>query len=326
MGAKLAVCYVADLNFLIGALVSLRSFRQFVPASAAEVYVFYLDPDPVVAKRVQIALGKFSATLVPLDMKSQIDLSDKSWNRTHVPHSALGRFYIEPHLPAHIERILYIDGDTLFVRDPGKLVEFVPPVDGFAAAEDIGYFARNDWGRFGDETRAYLAGLGIDGSKGYFNSGLLLAGRRAWRSVVADAAAFFDKHSDRCKYHDQSALNAVVGARRVRLSPVWNFQTPFCYWNIREQLQPCIYHFTEFPKPWMGSVVPWKFLEQETKQALAEFAELPLPVHTLSSAEVEKYDALKRSRARRMVSRTPLRMFLRQREMRRLIASHGPIA
>jgi lipopolysaccharide biosynthesis glycosyltransferase len=320
MAADLAVCYVADRNFILGTLISVRSLRQFVPAALAEIHVFYLDPDAAVLQRLQCSLARYGATVVPLHIDDRIDLASKTWNRTHVPHAALGRFYIEPHLPAHIERILYIDGDTFFAGDPTELLRYVPPEHGIAAAEDISFFACKDWGRYGSQTRAYFAGLGIDGSRGYLNSGLILARRQAWKDIAAEAADYFINHSDTCRYHDQSALNAVVGARRVRLSPKWNFQTPFCYWNMREEVAPIVFHFTEFPKPWMGNVVPWGFLRAAISESMEEFSALALPTGRLSETDEMKFNRVKADRARRLATRMPLRLLRRRRQLRKLIA------
>jgi lipopolysaccharide biosynthesis glycosyltransferase len=109
----------------------------------------------------------------------QIDLGSKAWNKTHVPPSALSRFYIEPHLHAHTDRIFNVDGDTFFVRDPTDLMRFVPAENTLAGAEDISYFTSPAATRFGSHTRAYFAGQGIDGSQGYLNSGLLSERRGA---------------------------------------------------------------------------------------------------------------------------------------------------
>ena len=319
MSAEVAVCYVSDVNFLLGTLISLRSLRQFAATDAAETYVFYVDPEPDMIERVRQAAAGYGATLVPLRIGDQIDLEGKSWNRTHVPLATLGRFYIERHLPAHIKRILYVDGDTLFARDPSELLRFVPQAGMLAAAEDISYYARNDCGGYGAKTRQYFAGLGIDGSRGYLNAGLLLARREAWRSIVTEAARYFERHSDKCKYHDQSALNAVVGDRRTRLSPLWNFQTPFCYWGVRESVEPKVFHFTEFPKPWMGNVAPWRFLDAAIKEAVAEVSDLRLPAQALSAEQIRTYDRLRSGQARRLSSRMPVRLLLRRREFGRLV-------
>jgi hypothetical protein len=49
-------------------------------------------------------------------------------------------------------------------------------------------------------------------------AGALLPSRFTWRSIMAHAAEFFAANTAACKNHDQSALNAVVHNRRVRLS------------------------------------------------------------------------------------------------------------
>ena len=321
MTTNLAVCYVADENFLLGTLISVQSLRRFVPADLARIFVFYVDADLELLERVQRSLARYDATILPLRFNDQIDLASKTWNETHVPNSTLGRFYFEPDLPQTIERILYIDGDTLIVRNPSELIHYVPLEHELAATEDISFFARKDWGRYGEATRGYFAGLGIDGSSGYLNAGVLLARRDAWKRIVADARDFFAANSDRCKYHDQSALNAVVGDRRVRLSPKWNFQTPFCYWNVQEKTQACIFHFTEFPKPWMGNSSPWGFLSERYSAALSEFADLGLPANRLSQTDVENYDRLKVARAKRLATRLPLRLLRRRRDFRQLTSS-----
>jgi len=40
--------------------------------------------------------------------------------------------------------------------------------------------------------------------------------RSTWRLIAAEAYKFFVENIAACKYHDQSALNAVVGKRRLR--------------------------------------------------------------------------------------------------------------
>ena len=317
MPSDLAVCYVGDVNFLLGSLISLRSLRRYASAADAEVYVFCLDANAALIDRLAPVGARLGASFLPLNLADQQDMTSKVWNETHVPPSALGRFFIEPLLPAHINRILYLDGDTLFVDDPKKLLAYRPPEGRLAAAEDISYFARYDWGGFGDRTRTYFRGLGIDADDGYLNSGVLFSGRETWKVVVAEALAYFNASSQTCVYHDQSAINAVIGKRRLRMSPRWNFQTPFRYWGVEGKIKPCLYHFTEHPKPWMGNVEPWLDVEPEMRDSLAAFADLDLPEHRLPPEKVSTLNHQKRERARRL-GYMPLRLCQRRREIRGL--------
>jgi lipopolysaccharide biosynthesis glycosyltransferase len=318
MPSDLAVCYVGDIDFALGSLISMRSLRRFAGKNDAEVFIFCLDMDLELLARLALTAAALDATVLPLDLADRVSIDSKIWNKTHVPPSALGRFFLEPQLPSHIQRILYLDGDTLFVGDPQQLLSYHPPEGRLAAAEDISFFARRDWGKYGAKTRAYFNGLGIDADKGYLNSGVLFAGREAWRSVAADAMRYFNADSRKCLYHDQSAINAVIGDRRVRLSPRWNFQTPFCYWGAREKLDPRILHFTEFPKPWMGDIEPWISVAETMREGRLAFANLGLPERQLPAGELTKLNELKLGRARRLARRMPMRLWWRRQEIYRL--------
>jgi lipopolysaccharide biosynthesis glycosyltransferase len=171
------------------------------------------------------------------------------WNTKHnyVTISALGRLFIPNVLPKGHKRILYLDGDTFIAADPSPLIDYSAPEGRFAAVEDIIYFRRNDFTKLGKFTREYLRGIGVNGNNGYFNSGMFIVGIDTCRSLAQEALLFFENNTKACLYHDQSALNAVVGNRRIRLSLAWNFQTPYRYWNIEKEIVPRIYHFTQFP-------------------------------------------------------------------------------
>lgn len=316
----LAICFVGDVNFLLGSLISIRSLRKFVKPDQAEIYLFYLDPDEAVLEKLASALVPYAASAMAIDLRSRFELGAKHWNVTHVPISALGRFYLDAYLPDHIARILYLDGDTLAVGDLAELMHFSPPRGKLAAAEDISFFSRNDWSRFGRSTREYCSGLGIEPGRGYLNSGVLMAERGAWKDIMREALAYFEANSGRCRYHDQSALNAVVGERRLRISPKWNFQTPFRYWGVEARIKPRLYHFTEFPKPWMGDAEPWLEVRDEMREGAAAFAHLGLPDQRLPPEKIAEYNRLKIDRARRL-KRMPIRLWRRRRDIERLAAN-----
>ena len=80
-----------------------------------------------------------------------------------------------------------------------------------------------------------------------------------------------------CERFDQSALNAVVGDRPLRLSAKWNFQTQFKIWNAERLVQPNLRHFNLYPKPWDGRVLPWPEMNPVYNIARQRFgANLPM--------------------------------------------------
>jgi lipopolysaccharide biosynthesis glycosyltransferase len=174
------------------------------------------------------------------------------------------RLYLDRLLPAHYERILYLDADMYFERyEVLRLFEMDLGGAALAAVDDALLrmeLLRPDllpdsppraW-RGPEGVRAYRTGLGLGEDAAYFNSGLLLIDRPRWSALDMDgrALAFIEKHPDRCLLADQSALNAVAAGHWVELSPRYNFQTMQSQAGLGTLLHPAIRHFTGPHKPW----------------------------------------------------------------------------
>jgi lipopolysaccharide biosynthesis glycosyltransferase len=316
MAHECAVCYVTDRNFLLPSLVAAVGLRRFVPAHKADVFIFAIDLDDAEIDRVARIVQADAIQVVRMDSKSFPDAEWAQANKTHVPLATLGRFFIDDLLPEATRRLVYLDGDTWVRRDPSALIDTVFEEGRFAAVEDITFFSRNDITGHGRSVRRYLAGLGIDGDRGYFNAGVFATSRTTWRNVTAEALQFFKDNTAACLYHDQSALNAVVGDRRIRLSPRWNFQTPFRYWSVDAQVDPVIYHFTQASKPWSGPVLPWAELFDPYEPELERFNSLALPMNRLSSEAIDTANQQARRQMQRLRWLMPLRLLGRRRAFR----------
>ena len=272
-----AVCYVADTNFTLPTLVSATGLRKFVPAEKAAVYVFLIDDDARVPDLSRF-LAPFHIRVVSMSSSAYSNFNPDQFNPSHVSAAALGRFSLEGLLPDKHRRIVYLDGDTWMRRDPSALLEASITEGKIAAVEDMTYFRYRSPTPFGRTVREYFARLGLSRRNGYFNSGVLAASRPTWRSIMADAHKFFAANTAACKNHDQSALNVVAHDRRVRLSLQWNFQTSFRYLGIEDRVNPSVYHFTRWPKPWMGECEPWTDIYKSYTKAIHPFAPLKLPL------------------------------------------------
>lgn len=316
MAHECAVCYVTDRCFLLPSLVSAVGLRRFVPAHKADVFIFAIDLDEAEISSIARSVQADAIQVVRMDSKSFPNAEWAKANKTHVPLATLGRFFIDDLLPEATRRLVYLDGDTWIRQDPSALIETVFDDGRFAAVEDITFFSRNDITGHGRSVRRYLAGLGIDADKGYFNAGVFAVSRRTWRAVAAEALQFFKYNTSACRYHDQSAMNAVVGDRRIRLSPRWNFQTPFRYWNVDTQVDPVIYHFSQAPKPWCGPVLPWAELFEPYEHELERFNSLGLPLNRLSSEAIVAANKHAHRQMQRLRLLLPLRLTGRRKAFR----------
>jgi hypothetical protein len=171
----------------------------------------------------------------------------------------MARLWIDDLLPPDYDKFLYLDGDLEIAGKLDALLATPVPHRGFLAAPDLPLLIAQDWGRTARQTRNYISNLNVRDPDDYFNAGVLLVDRAGWSDLAGEAFCYFNRFPERCRYHDQSALNATAQSKRGRLSLLWNYQSDFMAvadprkWGV----SPAIWHFTGFPKPWHADVFPW---------------------------------------------------------------------
>lgn len=190
------------------------------------------------------------------------------FNKTHVPVSSLARLAMQEVLPPQYEHIVYLDGDTYIAGDISPLVTYDVPPNKLAAVDNSSWLSSDLLGGSYWETHVkYCRDLGVSDPSQYFNSGVLAFKSETWRELAPEALKFFEQFPEKCRYHDQSALNAIFYRSRERLSPVWNYQTGYAQLGMPRSFSPKIWHFTGSNKPWLVSEYPWegKILDEYRK-------------------------------------------------------------
>jgi lipopolysaccharide biosynthesis glycosyltransferase len=265
------VFYATDAGFAVPTLASIASLRRWPSAKNLAVNVLLLGMTEPQVAAFEERSADLSIKLHTLANERLADFNNKNFNQTHVPLTTLARFLIpEFNRDNELSDVLYVDGDTWFVRDPKDLIELPAPELGLLASEDQSSFYVNDIGATGKVVSAYFNAIGVDRSKGYFNAGVLKCRTGEWARLSDGCLAFLRSNLAICRYHDQSALNAVAGKIRTRLSPAWNFQTPYWAWNVTEFAEPKLLHFVGGPKPWMGMLRAWSAIYPEYSAAIRQ--------------------------------------------------------
>lgn len=168
--------------------------------------------------------------------------------------AAYARLLIDELLPADDGKALYLDCDTLVVRSihdfPEIHLEGLP----FGAVLEVNAPLVGN--------RRALRGyerVGLNPGQRYFNSGVLLIDRAAWRGegVGKRGVAFVQEHQEWLRYPDQDALNAVAAERIHALDPGWNCGTawddpehPAYNWFGDVPARARVLHFVGPNKPW----------------------------------------------------------------------------
>lgn len=255
----IALVYVCDKGFVFPTLVSaIHASRNSSVTDVADIIVMLVGIDSRFINKLNYDLKGLGITFVRLDSSTFKTNAGTHFNKTHVPRTALARFGLLSSLPETYKNIVYVDGDTLITGNIGGLLT-TQIEDGFiASANEFIWLCEDDKGTFWREHKKYLEGLGIVDPSLYFNSGVLSFSRETWSCKARQCIEYFNNNSRACKYHDQSALNAVFrGARKV-LHPTYNFTTEYMALGIDKAHDPKIVHFTGGMKPWLVGGTIWE--------------------------------------------------------------------
>ena len=193
-----------------------------------------------------------------------------TWDANRLPMLVYYRCFLATLLPREVEKVIYMDCDTLVLHSLRELWE--TPLEGKAIA------ACRDEVRFKPER---VERLMYDASYGYFNGGVLLINLKYWREHHVEEALreFYRKYPERIVYNDQDLLNAVLYDKKVMVSARWNVQGMFYKRklvlsehyekeHLDAALHPYVIHYTSRKKPWhLYCVHPYK---EECREYLRE--------------------------------------------------------
>jgi lipopolysaccharide biosynthesis glycosyltransferase len=133
-----------------------------------------------------------------------------------------------PELAPDAERVLYLDGDALAADSLEPL--WATQLGDHLVAAVTNVFHTHP------AARGRPAALGLPGIDAYFNSGVLLLNLEAMRREGTTAALVDFARSRELLYPDQDALNAVLGPRRLKLHPRWNFMNSMLAYDWADEV------------------------------------------------------------------------------------------
>ena len=138
------------------------------------------------------------------------------------------RLIIPNILPAEIERVLYLDTDTLIANS------ILPLFSLDMRGKAVGAVTQNS-----PSAKKNIKRLNYDENKGYFNAGVLLIDLKQWRknNVMKQSIGYCVKNIEHLSLFDQDALNVIFQDNKCEL--------PLCYNIIPDNLNSDYYYTPE---------------------------------------------------------------------------------
>lgn len=158
------------------------------------------------------------------------------------------------YLPQNVDKVLYLDVDTVVNKNLEELFTIELGGNYFAAVPDP-FINKRDI--------SYVKSLGMTPELGerYFNSGVILFNMCIFREAykLNDALTYIKNNGAKFRFHDQEVLNGLYFKNYIQLDETYNYLTVFrgladmIHWLLSGKKKParqCILHYANSYKPW----------------------------------------------------------------------------
>jgi len=179
-------------------------------------------------KRVTIKWFK-SKSIIPDNITIPVDNSA-------FPLTAYLRVFSPYVVGPEVEKLLYLDVDTIVQGEISELWSFELGDHIIAAAQDVGKTVDCEWGGI-----ANYKELGLTADTKYFNSGVLVVNPKKWRAenISAQVINALSTYKQYVQLADQYGLNVVFANKWIQLPEKWN------WFAFNENDNPKLVHFLD---------------------------------------------------------------------------------
>ena len=269
-----ALAYGIDSNYPLPLAVSLRSVLEHWRGGPLDVFVVESGVSDNDKARVEASLPETEGLRLRWIPVNQDEVQGLSAG-LHFSSANYFRLLL-PNLLPGLDRVLYLDADTIALADVSRLLALFDDRFDAQACQDYTGTISNPLIRLPNH-----AAFGLPADALYFNTGVLLMNLRAWRErgIADEVRALGRRNPETTFLADQTPINIVLQGRIGMLPPEWNAQTihpkvldgswglPYVAQNIDTGK---IRHFTSEYKPWtLGRELPGAALFRAVKARTA---------------------------------------------------------
>jgi lipopolysaccharide biosynthesis glycosyltransferase len=236
------IAYVCDKNYVNPFLISLGSLiRSNSVEKIEKVYIFIDFDKKLIEHRIKNILSKNKFEVIEFNKESLVEIQ-KELNLTIHSHISLATYYrlfISEYLPKELKKIIYLDCDTVILKELFSLYEINIENHLFGAILDMphpsNFFYKNQF-QLNDDR--------------YFNAGVLIINLQLIRSTeFLSKCIFFIKNSfTKINLWDQDVINVVASGKIKELGYQFNYCSDL--FKFKTLHEPTIIHYAGYVKPW----------------------------------------------------------------------------
>lgn len=252
--------YAADENYIRHAAVSMLSLLDSWKSDAAvRIHLMSMGITSDSREKLRSLIENRGGSISFYELGDVRRWFDFDFDARGFAPSALARLFLARVLPEDIDRILYLDCDTVVLEDLSPL--FSMDMQGCPL------------GMVMEPTvnKARRRQLGMADQQPYFNSGVLLVDLRTWRAEGTETTIlhYYRDMGGNLVAPDQDAINGALPGRILMLEPRYNYGSVQLYYPWRAQRKmasptpfmseadyrrgtekPAIVHFLGEERPW----------------------------------------------------------------------------
>lgn len=212
-----------DLNHKTDEHIDFHIIDDGIAAKFRKKLETIVDP-----KRITIKWHK-SKAIIPDNISIPVDSSS-------FPLTAYLRVFSPYVVDQNLDKLIYLDVDTIVQDDISKLWSLDLGDHIIAAAQDVGKTVDCQWGGI-----ANYKELGLTADTKYFNSGILVVNPKKWRAenISAQVITALSTYAQYVQLADQYGLNVVFANKWLQLDDKWN------WFAFKENDNPHIVHFLD---------------------------------------------------------------------------------
>lgn len=216
------VLYTCDDNYIWLMGISLISLLEN-NKNVEEINIFLLGENISVENRDKLnqISEKYGRTITIIEPK--ISSIPKELVSTRWPLSAFSRLYSAELLPEYLDKILYLDCDTIITTNIEEL--YNQDVDNCVlkgVKDCIG--------------KQYKVNIGLNEDDIYINAGVLLLNLNKLRNIDVnlEISNFIKKYTNLISYADQDILNGIFKDKMMPIKPNYNVMTIDCVYKYKD--------------------------------------------------------------------------------------------